>query len=525
MSYLKSGTSPSSARKAVVSLWFRVPQQTIDDITHEYQKWKAENDDPLGDPGPRRRFLGIVPLMTFGPANLNSLDVYQALRETGDFPGWYEETWHENLDCSITGWTETITQAGQWKDSFFSFGSGGEDALLIERAFVLDGSYIGVDCTAEDKIPVLSVNIVMPKSAKASMPGAVPAVVSHTSGPSYVLVGTGVCPGAPDLYFTTEDDFPLPPGILCYTEPHFTSSQTKVYEGNAEVLWGRVPETFRLCPAITAGAHTIDASVEFKGATIAPDHWHHLLLSFDFTKEVKTSGQLVEQTIDHGVNSGESPSFGGEGDRTEGTGMMWVALDDINLTGRKLSAFWPDKYHNLNGVLSINAMAVAQSVNYSIIETNDPASLCNGVDYTITQSQNVPRYSYLPSAVDMSNISLPAAEAYVDAIRRCEMAELQIFLDVSLDTSDIRKRRAFIDAKGNPVAPDKTSSPDDPSSGSIDLLGKRPDILLHSSSNWIKGRNTGSTGVTDEGNQIREGQFTPIGGIASYTPDPSLGTR
>lgn len=516
MSFLTSSEGAPSTKKAVISLWFRVPKQTIDDITQEYQAWKALNDNPVADPGPRRRFLGIVPLMTFGPAGLNSRKVYQEQRETGAFPGRYEEHWSDGSpDCSRAGWSEDISQVGPWQDPHHTFGP---TDTLVEKDFVLDGSYIGVDCTATNRIPALSVNIVMPESNKASMPGASPAVVSHTSGPSYVLTGTGICPGAPHLYFTGPSDFPLPPGILCYTAAHFSSFNTLVYEGNADVLWGRVPETFRLLPSISAGAHTIDANAEqFQGAKIEPDHWHHLLLSFDFTANVSTRGQLVSQTIVHGVNSGEAPSSGGEGGRTSSTCLMWVALDDKNLTQRALSVFWPNGYSNPNGILPINAMAVAQSVNYSIVETNNPQSLCNGVNYTITQINQIPEYSYLPAAVDMSNIGLPADDTYVDAIRQCEMAELQVFTGVSLKTGETVNRRAFVDPNGKPVPPTQKKEVDPSTkqvtkeSGSIELLGKEPEILLHKSGNWKKGMNTG-TGD----------QFVPTAKIISYKPDPSL---
>jgi hypothetical protein len=97
------------------------------------------------------------------------------------------------------------------------------------------------------------------------------------------------------------------------------------------------------------------------------------------------------------------------------------------------------------------------------------------------------------------------------------MAELQIFTDVTLDTGDEPKRRAFIDYvrdnDGNPIEDEdgkRTLEPVDPEKAE-ELLGKKPEILLHTSANWKAGNNTGSLGP-----------FTPTGGINSYKPDPSL---
>jgi hypothetical protein len=114
------------------------------------------------------------------------------------------------------------------------------------------------------------------------------------------------------------------------------------------------------------------------------------------------------------------------------------------------------------------------------------------------------------------------------------MAEFQFFSDVAIDTSNKENLRAFIDSKrddkGHTIA-DKdgnvTLQPVDPKKAEL-LLGKRPDILLHGSSNWKKGHNTGSTGVTDPDTQDKQdipaGQFTPVAGIATYKPDPSITT-
>jgi len=109
-----------------------------------------------------------------------------------------------------------------------------------------------------------------------------------------------------------------------------------------------------------------------------------------------------------------------------------------------------------------------------------------------------------------------------------ELAELQIFSDVTLDTAIESNRRAFIDYKrdedGN-IIPEADGTnklkPVDPKKAE-DLLGKRPDILLHGSPKWIDGNNTGTLGMDESGNKIDSGQFTPTGNIKQYSPDPSI---
>lgn len=531
MSFLTSSVIVPDTGKAVISLWFRVPQKSIDDITTEYQEYLKAVDaaNAAGtDPPPRRPFLGIVPLMTFGPTSLKAREYYLEMQATGPFPGRYEETWSNGPfgDCVGAGWQEVVSDAGDWEDSHYTFTPGG---TLSGKKFDLDGSYIGVECTSQHgDFPALSVNIVMPESNRASMPGAYPAAVEHTSGPAYFLSGSGC--GVTMHFAGPDTQFP---GRLCYDTTHFSSFETVIYEGNADVVAGRVPETFRLLPAQPAGAHSLDVSFPSSrpyksGAKIEADHWHHLLLSFDFTNQVSTKGQLISQAKDGTSTSGDTPVVGGEGGRTSSTGLMWVALDNKNLTRLELSAFWPDGYSNPNGVLPINGMVVAQYVNFSIVNTNIPISVCDGIDLTTTQVQQLPEYSYLPSSVSFANLGLPASKAHSDAVRQVEMAELQIFTGVALDTGKTVNRLAFI-GNGKPVPPTQKKEVDPSTkqvtkeSGSIELLGKEPELLLHKSRNWIKGISTGSlaTGVDRAGKTTPT--LEPVGEIISYKPDPSLG--
>ena len=121
-------------------------------------------------------------------------------------------------------------------------------------------------------------------------------------------------------------------------------------------------------------------------------------------------------------------------------------------------------------------------------------------------------------------MGVPALSAYTDNICQVQMAELQVFTGVTLDTSVEENRRAFINARGEPVDPlyglEKAhgifgpATPNATPSPPIKLLGKAPDIsLTRKASNWSSGVNLGSAKVGFE----RTGRIRPV------TPDPVLG--
>ena len=101
-----------------------------------------------------------------------------------------------------------------------------------------------------------------------------------------------------------------------------------------------------------------------------------------------------------------------------------------------------------------------------------------------------------------------------------EMAELQIWIGQTGDTSDQNFRRLFVDKNGKPVG-----------TGTAKKQLGEPDIMLHGSSNWKNGRNTGKSGYTEEdaGDGTKRkvpnpaGQFDHIAAIKTFLPDPKLG--
>jgi hypothetical protein len=240
---------------------------------------------------------------------------------------------------------------------------------------------------------------------------------------------------------------------------------------------------------------------------VAPDQWHHVLASFDMS---------------NGCDPVQ-PSFDGSQIAFGRTCRFWLAYDDENRAGDYLTPYGEQCYApftgNPNGVVSA----------YSI----DPAG---------------PGFEARPVPTNGEPVALPSSNTYppsvVNFVYACEMAELQFFSDVTLDTSVESNRRAFVDANGKPVDPVRT--PDDPSDSTPDdptdpnsawhtpaerLLGKKPIILLHGSNNWINGVNTGPLFVPDPASPDPANPrpipdpavaLTPTGQITAFSPGPSL---
>jgi hypothetical protein len=175
----------------------------------------------------------------------------------------------------------------------------------------------------------------------------------------------------------------------------------------------------------------------------------------------------------------------------------------VNLTGSKLSCYWPPGYADENAILPVNGLYVAGDSNFSSV--TGPTDDCWGNNITRIVVSETPGYSYSPSAFDIGTLGFPARSTNVDRIKRVEMAEFQMFTDVTINTALSDVRRAFITESGGP-ANLKLSR---------ELIGKEPEVLIHRSTNWKIARNTGSLGDHPEG--------TAVGVIKKFNPEPRLG--
>jgi hypothetical protein len=240
---------------------------------------------------------------------------------------------------------------------------------------------------------------------------------------------------------------------------------------------------------------------------ITANHWHHVLLSFDLDNPCETHGPafgVLDATTADGTNS---------------YCRFWYAIDDVNYDGvtNDMGPFFVTHSGDPNAILTQSSYAVADSV------TSYPYN-CGVAPATCA----VP-----PSVIPAhgAELGIPASPSYVDRIYPVEMAELQVFTGVTLDTSIVANRRAFITAAGTPADPLKKPNPTPPPpgpppiKGPQELLGKEADLLLHGSGNWINGKNTGKViKLNDIGKPtaVPAEQLVPTGSIVSYSPDPSL---
>jgi len=216
----------------------------------------------------------------------------------------------------------------------------------------------------------------------------------------------------------------------------------------------------------------------------------------------------------------------------------WIALDNENRKGNaledsRIGAFHREEIGGLgdNGIAPYNALYSTFAASTGV----EHAGQWAGVGLRRIQNTKVggmPTYNYEPGDLptSLADFGIPGIPALVERICNVELAEFQLFMDVTTDTDNESNRKAFLDY---PAAPDGTPPPSGEggdSSGMVpvdpkkaeDLLGKRPEILLHTQDNWIIGKNTGSLGVTANGDTIASGQFETTGAIKKY-PGPKLG--
>lgn len=210
----------------------------------------------------------------------------------------------------------------------------------------------------------------------------------------------------------------------------------------------------------------------FKSINVVPDKWHHVLVSFDISPGAATS-QPAPGVI-----------------KFESVCKFWWAFDDVNYDGEYLWPYCPvclGEAGDRNGIVSSYCMG-----------PRSPYSFAAG-----------------PIPTDGWPVGIPTSAESIDHVYPVELAELQVFTGVTLDTFITTNRRAFIDTKGAPVNPQAAET----------LLRKPPDILFHGSGNWIAGTNTGKTMKINEIGKpfpVPAASFKPTGAIVGYSPDPSL---
>jgi hypothetical protein len=426
MSYLELPAGISDCDKAVISLWFRVPNATLQSVIDlpGFADIPAGSNDGFGIYRPP--LFKIIPLLTFGSV-----------------------------------------------ESAFGYQYAGDPDPL----YPISPSFIGVDCNDSSRAPTVAVSLQMSNSTTFSQ---VPQFIDDQL--------------RPDAFYMSG--------------------------------WGSTPFT----------------SEEPQKLEVTPDHWHHILISFDLSVGCSSFTPDIAHPGPYQITPG--PTF------------TW-AFDDEDKVGPSMGQSGGAIYISPPGatipMIPIPHDSIIPSYLVGIVQAVAPAG-------GITAMWN-------PVPLEMGNsIATPTAAQFIDSVYPVELAELQFFAGVTLDTRIESNRRAFITAStidpedptkqigGTPVppVPPMIANPDynptlptgpsnplqipDPDGAPAEkLLGQPPDILFHGSGNWIIGKNTGpmidnpdyDPGLptsADNPLQIPDPakQFTPTGQIVSYTPDPSL---
>lgn len=492
MSYLNLPNGIPDFNKAVISFWFRVPRESLEQL-----KIDTEAEDAKAEGNPFHTFPRlhrIMPLLTFG----RLYEGYQTDTQPGPTYGYSINQWSGG-----DPWVMFHTEAR----------SEGTGAVLVNKATQpINPSVIGIQYGGEKDEEegggsIFNFFVYLQTRDKGGT--GLYKLDRFTSN----NINTGFPSGAASDAVDYEDHWNYgsnactrsapPPG-----NPHTTRGTT---EDATEMYMGQFgPDSF-------SSAFEID---------VKPDTWHHALVSFDLSKKTFTHGpegisnnnDCGADTFTHVDNAVSDPCH------------LWIAFDDKNYANEDReneglfgSNDWLSRY-NTAGYFAPGGSN--KSVSWGIAGVVE--------DY-FYDAGPAGRYTFPASPLPSSNqdFGIPAGANVFDRILRVEMAEFQLFAGFTLDTSNEEKRRAFLDferdqdgnkiedndGKGTlkPVPPPKTE----------EILERRPDVLLHQASNWKIGKNTGSTGLLrGEGDQpdqvIEDGQFVPMAKIEQYKPDPTV---
>ncbi|ODM71670.1 hypothetical protein [Bradyrhizobium elkanii] len=246
-----------------------------------------------------------------------------------------------------------------------------------------------------------------------------------------------------------------------FTDATYTITGAKDYFGNSS-QWGAgdsIPDGQQQ-PAITNGSTA----------------WHHVLLSWDLS-----GGSAIHATDDHSLTIEQV---------TDSYSMLWCALDDVNKNGTNLPALWLGMFGN-NTPPDPNAMLSSKCTAYAFYNFSDPDTGILALSSPTVPSNPI----CIPGPASLNRDSGSMTPDY-----KIQMADVQIFTNRSIDTSDVTKRRLFITAAGVPADPAIAAS----------TLTKSPEVLLRGGG-FIVGTNSGTAG-----------NFTSTGTISAYGVAPSL---
>lgn len=455
--------------KAIISVWFRIPQTTIDAM-------RALFNSDQGDSGP---LAGIIPILTFGPdkkaQGIKSVDT-SIVVGTNTVHEWFSCAWNVISVNPITSGTTAYFPDG--------------------KPFPYGPSFIGVNVTQKTN----RLAIRLQTKSRAVYTGVV--LQSGENGPGSIDSWGDPAPTCPDGNPNTEFFWVDSSGPFTRLSPpmaHYTS--TALYTDVSALSFPKNEAFINLSPNINL---VKDASS--KVATITGDHWHHLFLSYDTSKPTHFS-QAFAKTTDVFIDT-QNPS---RTDHTEvntpatvsGGCQFAIALDDVNLVGPELRDTPRDVQFKgtplklgANNLMTESAWTMLSTLTVSGSSSANNTSTGTGQTNISAAPQQF--IDFAGGRVDGAPFGIPVSSVRKDRGRTVEVAALQVYTGTALATDSVVNRRLFITAEGTP------------SSTAAKQLGK-PKIKFRSVGAWQTGKNAGSGG-----------KFKPTGNIPKYTPNPSL---
>lgn len=411
--------------KATVSVWFRVPQASMDAM----KRWSAQGDFDV--------FNEVIPIITFGKQRYGTVTDYGPV-----LVGPY-------LNGVITG-----------TPLYASHPSG-------SRSCPMSPTSIGIELyDTPEGVGSLAVHLQLDEIGTVSE-----AAITTTSLEAF----RGPAP---------EDNYDIHT-FADFTSVLLPSPDAFGNRGHDNALGG-VPNT---------------------GPRVKLDEWHHLLISWDVTAGSSSHGTYHGDSLPH-LSSPLSQYV-------TGTSTIYCAIDNVNKTGQL----------DLPGinVPDMPGNAMISKFTYDIIyqDTSAAAPSLIPTATVIGFPSGRPTYSvtgtitadgiYIPSELEYKmsfGTTSPDEQAHTP-IEKVEMAELQIYAGVVIDTGDESLRRAFIDTKvgSTGLYPVKMSIAEE-------IMGRKADFILHGVGNWKSGKNTGLNQPDDNGE--------PTGTIKRYKPDPKI---
>lgn len=495
MSYLTKADGVPDFSKAVISFWFRVQSECIERVADEVS------------PGPHTPLMNVIPLCVFGQ-QFNGYDITSAPAPT--------RIQTETVKSFFSGTEFFVTTREHVV-------ANGAPTLSQGEQFDEAPSYIGMFCYRDSDTGETRATLLIRFQTKDFGNGSWVSQVrsEHTSDFTSYAVADATAPvgNAYDSAVGACVDKPDAGAPEVTTGSPVDKSEIYVRQHG--------PDSFEVGPVFADNPH------EFM--KVEPDEWHHLLISFDLSRQTKGEGMTVFDA--HHCSPTPTRTLN-EIKAIADPCQIWIALDDENRNGKALDdPRWsgrPDR-RTVDG-LGDNGIAPYYAMHTAMFASSGGSS---GNFWKITGARHVdnivmggmPTYTYVPSEdgalpTNGQPFGIPGTPAMQERIRHVEMAEFQMFLGKTLDTAVEANRRAFIDFvrddEGNPVVDEdgkRTMLPvlprgteEDPVPPAERLLAKEPEILLHKTSNWQRGVNTGS----------EPEDLDPTGRIDRYKPDPFL---